>query len=578
MKLVKRTLVAALSLTLCAAMIVPSFAASFTELQDAINGKTDITEGAITAKTENGVRNVTLNENVEYGGETDKAGIYLNPGAKVTLNLNGYTIDGGYNAETGEGGSGDSLIFVRKEAELVINGGADSEDTERRGTLTGGNAFSEKDPTYRTGGAIHTYGNVTVNNVDITGNRASAHGGAIAAFGNYGATVTLNNTNVTNNTAQYGGGIYSANKKGTCTININNSSVSGNTATQEGGGIFAVDELYGSDGCAVSLNGVALNGNKALNGNGGAMYLFGDDVTLTDTTMTGNTASENGGAIVAANSKIQLNGNIGITGNKAGSEGGGVKLYGGDTLQAGNDSSVVIRGNSATVAGDDIYAAEGDTLNLRDNTWLVDTEESRAAGENEKYTMPEDGKVTGAAALKDGSVMPEAPEIPEVPEVPGNPTNPVTSPVTNPTVEIEDEAVPLAGLFTRADAIGYLWEQAGKPEAELSTFEDVPADHVWAEAIGWAQDVGIAVADQEGNFRPDDLVLRWVEDHEAEPEGELEEFLNRYAEFAGIELDAGELFVELGGEPTDIVMGEDAQVIFDSFFAKLEEALEELAA
>lgn len=149
---------------------------------------------------------------------------------------------------------------------------------------------------------------------------------------------------------------------------------------------------------------------------------------------------------------------------------------------------------------------------------------------------------------------------------------------TPDTVEIEDEAVPLAGLFTRADAIGYLWQQSGEPEAELSTFEDVPEDHVWAVAIGWAQDMGIAVADQEGNFRPDDLVLRWVEDHEAEPEGELEEFLNRYAAFAGIELDADELFVELGGEPTDIVMGEDAQVIFDSFFAKLEEALEEQAA
>ncbi len=149
---------------------------------------------------------------------------------------------------------------------------------------------------------------------------------------------------------------------------------------------------------------------------------------------------------------------------------------------------------------------------------------------------------------------------------------------TPATVEIEDEAVPLAGLFTRADAIGYLWEQSGSPEAELSTFEDVPEDHEWAVAIGWAQDMGIAVADQEGNFRPDDLVLRWVEDLEAEPEGEFEEFLNRYAVFAGIELDAGELFVELGGEPTDIVMGEDAQAIFDSFFAKLEEALEELAA
>ena len=136
----------------------------------------------------------------------------------------------------------------------------------------------------------------------------------------------------------------------------------------------------------------------------------------------------------------------------------------------------------------------------------------------------------------------------------------------------------LASLFTRADAIGYLWEQSGSPEWELSDFEDVPEDHEWAVAIGWAQDMGIAVADTDGNFRPDDLVLRSVESLEISPEGELQEFLNRYAVFAGIELDEDELFIELDGAPDDVIMGEEAQVIFDDFFAKLEEALADLAA
>lgn len=168
------------------------------------------------------------------------------------------------------------------------------------------------------------------------------------------------------------------------------------------------------------------------------------------------------------------------------------------------------------------------------------------------------------------AITPPTTEIPNVDvplgELPGD------------TTEIEDEAVPLAGLFTRADAIGYLWEQSGSPEWELSDFEDVPEDHQWAVAIGWAQDMGIAVADLDGNFRPDDLVLRFVEDLEIDPEGEFEEFLNRYAVYAGIKLDEGELFIELGSEWDDIVMGEDAQVIFDSFFAKLETALAEQAA
>ena len=142
------------------------------------------------------------------------------------------------------------------------------------------------------------------------------------------------------------------------------------------------------------------------------------------------------------------------------------------------------------------------------------------------------------------------------------------------TTTIEDEETPLAGLFTRADAIGYLWEQTGSPEADLSDFEDVPEDHYWAVAIGWAQDMGIALPDEDGNFRPDDLVLRTSD----EPEGELQEFLNRYAVFAGVELEDGELFIELDGTAEDFIMGEEAQVIFDEFFAKLEAALAAQAA
>ncbi len=86
--------------------------------------------------------------------------------------------------------------------------------------------------------------------------------------------------------------------------------------------------------------------------------------------------------------------------------------------------------------------------------------------------------------------------------------------------------------------------------------------------------MGIALPDEEGNFRPDDLVLRTSD----EPEGELQEFLNRYAVFAGVELEDGELFIELDGEAEDFIMGEEAQVIFDEFFAKLEAALAAQAA
>ena len=182
---------------------------------------------------------------------------------------------------------------------------------------------------------------------------------------------------------------------------------------------------------------------------------------------------------------------------------------------------------------------------------------------------------------------PDEPQDPTDPTDPTEPTDPIEPApgidIEDPDVplgeepddevEIEDPEVPLAGPFTRADAIGYLWEQTGSPDAELSDFPDVPEDHYWAVAIGWAQDMGIALPDEEGNFRPDDPVLR----SSSEPEGELQQFLNRYAVFAGA-AEQGETFIQLTGAWDDIIMGEEAQVIFDEFFAKLEAALTRKAA
>ena len=68
---------------------------------------------------------------------------------------------------------------------------------------------------------------------------------------------------------------------------------------------------------------------------------------------------------------------------------------------------------------------------------------------------------------------------------------------------------------------------------------------------------------REGSFRPDDLVLR----------SGLQELLNRYAAFAGLEQGADKLFIE----PDNVIMGEDAQIIFDDFFARLKAALADVA-
>lgn len=74
-------------------------------------------------------------------------------------------------------------------------------------------------------------------------------------------------------------------------------------------------------------------------------------------------------------------------------------------------------------------------------------------------------------------------------------------------ITIEDEAVPLAaGPVTRAQFVDYLWRHESQPQADAPTFADVPADHEFAPAIGWAQANGLVDGDENGLFHPDELV------------------------------------------------------------------------
>ena len=84
----------------------------------------------------------------------------------------------------------------------------------------------------------------------------------------------------------------------------------------------------------------------------------------------------------------------------------------------------------------------------------------------------------------------------------------------------------MAGLMTRAEFVNYLYVQAGSPEGEASTFDDVGGDHEYSQAIGWAQANGIAKVTANNEFAPDDLITV----------AQARAFLERYAQYAGIEM------------------------------------------
>ena len=61
---------------------------------------------------------------------------------------------------------------------------------------------------------------------------------------------------------------------------------------------------------------------------------------------------------------------------------------------------------------------------------------------------------------------------------------------------------------TRAMIVTTLHRMAGSPEADQSTFTDIPAGQWYAEAVAWASDNGIVSGRGDGTFGPDDSITR----------------------------------------------------------------------
>ncbi len=219
---------------------------------------------------------------------------------------------------------------------------------------------------------------VTMSNMSIRNGNVTGLGGAINmsdAASSAGTTLTLTNVFFSNNHADYGGAIYEP--RGTLTII--NSNFSGNTAGISGGAILeersgsilVVDNtLFGGntavdDGGAMGLVSVAFISHSTFSGNsaafggaiskvvlgdlhltnnvffnnaatgqptatGGAIYIYQNvgTATLTNVTLSGNSARNDGGGIHANLGTINLN-NVTITNNTADSDNDGVGDGGG---------------------------------------------------------------------------------------------------------------------------------------------------------------------------------------------------------------------------------------------------------
>ncbi len=614
----KSSFAVVLSLVLCAGMVVPAFAASFSELQDVINNQSSLVNqetNEVRIGYDNG--NVTLHENVTH--ETGESKLTISGAdTKITLDLNGNTIDG--NGEVG-------VIWVKDSASLTLEDSSEGGN----GKITGGNSGL--------GGGVFvsTGGSFTMNGGEISGNTADLGGGV---FIDGGSEFTMNGGAISGNSTDEeggGGGVYIADDG---KFTMTGGKISGNTAGIDGG-VEVLGTFIMKDG--------EISGNTSMSDSGGVGVAPDGTFVMTGGKISGNLAANGGGGLSNSGSATMEGGEI--TGNTAG-WGGGVQNWG--NTDAG--ASFVMTGgsiadNAANVyGGDDIYswceegskayiklpnakdmnagleggkpvtgwyfdggagwgngdyayyeystvdgyinglvlkAAHDEYFQLVDSEGKVLTEVEKGSeidlstlnpGEKDGWTFigwTVDGEPAGDTLTVTGPITLEAvweENEPEQPEQPDEPTPPVTPPTTpdvpgipeEPGVtEIEDEDVPLAGLpvelaaeepLTRGQLMAILHWMDSEPAAQLATFMDVAADHDFALAIGWAQENGIAVGVSATEFAPDQVVTR----------GQLINFLNRYAKYVG-----SDLVLEVEGNANETLTWAMAEEIINDFFARL---------
>jgi predicted outer membrane repeat protein len=232
----------------------------------------------------------------------------------------------------------------------AANGGAIN-STTGQGSLTVTGATFTGNTATQAGGAIYTSeaaAMTTVTRSTFIKNTAGSTGGAIYNF----YDMDISGSAFDDNQAEYGGAIFNNALSGD---NLTDVTIRGNSATQDGGGVFTV-------GCALSVTGGQVSGNHAGN-DGGGLYqndLAGpsDGLTLTSTSVDGNTAQD--GAGIYADDTVTNVASSTVSGNAATADGGAI-YNDGSSFGYGNVNlgTSTISGNRAGGNGGGIYNTVG---------------------------------------------------------------------------------------------------------------------------------------------------------------------------------------------------------------------------
>ncbi len=255
-------------------------AASAEEIQFGVTGTITLTGGELAIG-----KNLTItgpgSGSLSINGNNASRVFYINS-SSVTVNMSGLTVTNGNSANWGGGIENEGTLNL---SDCLISG------CSANGA---GNGY---------GGGLDNYqGTVTVTNCTISGNSSTTDGGGLAT---YGGSITLTECTVSGNSSDNGGGIAnSSNAGGTidvirCTVYNNATGGSNNY----GGGIFC-------NGGTLTLTNSTISGNSAVNGGGGIIDGAAATITITQCTIVDNTSTNGGGGIELGSSHANIKNTI----------------------------------------------------------------------------------------------------------------------------------------------------------------------------------------------------------------------------------------------------------------------------
>ncbi len=212
------------------------------------------------------------------------------------------TIEGhGARIERSAGAAPFRLLSVTATGNLTLN-----DLTLANGSVTGS-----------AGGAVRSEGRLVLNRSTVTGSRSTGAGGGIAVVS---GSFELNDSTVSGNTAGGNGGglILGSGESGRITSAIRNSTISGNVSDGNGGGL---NMRVNSDGLLQTIEHSTISNNRSGSLGGGIHST--DTLTITNSTISGNTAALYGGGGIYHRLGPLILRDSTVAGNEATTYGGG---------------------------------------------------------------------------------------------------------------------------------------------------------------------------------------------------------------------------------------------------------------